>query len=74
MAIGIKPALFPEQLVSINDCSLQRLIKQMVITGNKRVTCLAWVNHGFTGEQVGADMVMVNHCPQTMEHICRLRL
>ena len=27
------------------------------------------LNHGFAGEQVGADMVMVNHALQTMEHI-----
>jgi len=61
--------LFPEQLVSImialteankaNGC-LQ------VIKGSHK---LGRVNHGFTGEQVGADMVMVNHCLQTMEHV-----
>jgi hypothetical protein len=27
------------------------------------------VNHGFAGEQVGADMVMVDHALQTMEHV-----
>ncbi len=61
--------LFPGQLVSImialteankaNGC-LQ------VIKGSHK---LGRVNHGFTGEQVGADMVMVNHALQTMEHV-----
>ena len=61
--------LFPEQLVSVmialteanqaNGC-LQ------VIKGSHKI---GRVNHGFAGEQVGADMVMVNHCLTTMEHI-----
>ena len=61
--------LFPEQLVSVmialteankaNGC-LQ------VIKGSHKI---GRVNHGFAGEQVGADMVMVNHCLATMEHI-----
>lgn len=61
--------LFPDQLVSVmialteankaNGC-LQ------VIKGSHK---LGRVNHGFAGEQVGADMVMVNHCLQTMEHV-----
>ena len=61
--------LYPDQLVSVmvalteankaNGC-LQ------VIKGSHK---LGRVNHGFAGEQVGADMVMVNHALQTMEHV-----
>ena len=61
--------LYPDQLVSVmialteanqsNGC-LQ------VIKGSHKI---GRVNHGFAGEQVGADMVMVNHCLSTMEHI-----
>ncbi|HRI22500.1 MAG TPA: phytanoyl-CoA dioxygenase family protein, partial [Panacibacter sp.] len=61
--------LFPDQLVSImialteankaNGC-LQ------VIKGSHK---LGRVNHGFAGEQVGADMTMVNNALQTMEHL-----
>ena len=61
--------LFPEQLVSVmvalteankaNGC-LQ------VIKGSHKMGRL---NHGFAGEQVGADMTMVNHALETMEHI-----
>lgn len=59
--------LFPDQLISVmvalteankgNGC-LQ------VIKGSHK---LGRVNHGFAGEQVGADMVMVNNALQTME-------
>lgn len=61
--------LFPDQLVSImialteankaNGC-LQ------VIKGSHK---MGRVNHGFAGEQVGADMTMVNNALQTMEHV-----
>jgi ectoine hydroxylase-related dioxygenase (phytanoyl-CoA dioxygenase family) len=61
--------LFPDQLVSVmvalteankaNGC-LQ------VIKGSHK---MGRVNHGFTGEQVGADMTMVNHALETMEHV-----
>ena len=61
--------LFPDQLVSVmialteankaNGC-LQ------VIKGSHK---LGRVNHGFAGEQVGADMVMVDHALKTMEHV-----
>jgi ectoine hydroxylase-related dioxygenase (phytanoyl-CoA dioxygenase family) len=65
--------LFPDQLISVmvaltaankgNGC-LQ------VIKGSHK---LGRVNHGFAGEQVGADMVMVNNALQTMELIyCEL--
>lgn len=61
--------LFPDRLVSVmvalteanktNGC-LQ------VIKGSHK---LGRVNHGFAGEQVGADMVFVNNCLKTMEHV-----
>ncbi|MEP6466702.1 MAG: phytanoyl-CoA dioxygenase family protein [Parafilimonas sp.] len=61
--------LFPEQLVSVmialteankaNGC-LQ------VIKGSHK---MGRVNHGFAGEQVGADMTMVNNALKIMEHI-----
>ena len=61
--------LFPDQLVSIMIA---------LTTANKENGCLqvikgshkmGRVNHGFAGEQVGADMVMVEHALETMEHI-----
>jgi ectoine hydroxylase-related dioxygenase (phytanoyl-CoA dioxygenase family) len=61
--------LFPDQLVSVmialteankaNGC-LQ------VIRGSHK---LGRLNHGFAGEQVGADMVMVTHALKTMEQV-----
>ena len=61
--------LYPDQLVSVmialteankaNGC-LQ------VIKGSHK---LGRVNHGFAGEQVGADMVMVENALKTMEHV-----
>ena len=61
--------LFPDQLVSVmialteankaNGC-LQ------VIKGSHK---LGRVNHGFAGEQVGADMVMVDHALKTLEQV-----
>lgn len=61
--------LFPDELVSVmialteankaNGC-LQ------VIKGSHK---LGRVNHGFAGEQVGADMVMVDNALKTMEHV-----
>jgi ectoine hydroxylase-related dioxygenase (phytanoyl-CoA dioxygenase family) len=61
--------LYPDQLMSVmvalteankNNGCLQ------VIKGSHK---LGRLNHGFAGEQVGADMVMMNHALQTMEHI-----
>ena len=65
--------MFPDQLLSVmialtpanqeNGC-LQ------VIRGSHK---LGRVNHGFSGEQVGADMVMVNNALKTMELVyCEL--
>jgi ectoine hydroxylase-related dioxygenase (phytanoyl-CoA dioxygenase family) len=59
--------MFPDELLSVmvaltpanklNGC-LQ------VIKGSHRI---GRVNHGFSGEQVGADQVMVDNCLRTME-------
>jgi ectoine hydroxylase-related dioxygenase (phytanoyl-CoA dioxygenase family) len=59
--------MFPDQLISV----------MVALTpANKENGCLQFirgshkmgrVNHGFAGEQVGADMVMVNNALQTME-------
>ena len=59
--------MFPDQLISV----------MIALTpANKENGCLQFirgshkmgrVNHGFAGEQVGADMVMVNNALQTME-------
>jgi ectoine hydroxylase-related dioxygenase (phytanoyl-CoA dioxygenase family) len=61
--------LYPDQLTSVmialteankaNGC-LQ------VIRGSHK---MGRVNHGFAGEQVGADMVMVDHALNTLEHL-----
>jgi ectoine hydroxylase-related dioxygenase (phytanoyl-CoA dioxygenase family) len=66
--------MFPDQLISVmvaltvankeNGC-LQ------VIRGSHKI---GRVNHGFSGEQVGADMTMVNNALQTMELVyCELQ-
>ncbi len=61
--------LFPDQLVSVM-IALTPANKEngclQVIKGSHK---LGRVNHGFAGEQVGADMVMVNHCLKMMEHV-----
>lgn len=61
--------LFPDQLVSIM-VALTEATKEngclQVIKGSHK---LGRVNHGFAGEQVGADMVMVNHSLSIMEHV-----
>lgn len=59
--------LFPDQLVSVM-VALTPATKEngclQVIRGSHK---MGRVNHGFAGEQVGADMVMVNNALQTME-------
>ena len=61
--------LYPDQLISIM-VALNKANKLngclQVIKGSHK---LGRVNHGFSGEQVGADMVMVNHALNTMEHV-----
>ena len=59
--------MFPDQLLSVM-VALTPANKEngclQVIKGSHK---LGRVNHGFSGEQVGADMVMVNNALQTME-------
>lgn len=59
--------MFPEQLISVM-VALTHANKQngclQVIKGSHKI---GRVNHGFAGEQVGADMVMVDNCLKTME-------
>ncbi|KAA2245552.1 phytanoyl-CoA dioxygenase family protein [Chitinophaga agrisoli] len=59
--------MFPDQMVSIM-IALTHANKEngclQVIKGSHK---LGRVNHGFAGEQVGADMVMVDNALQTME-------
>jgi ectoine hydroxylase-related dioxygenase (phytanoyl-CoA dioxygenase family) len=61
--------LFPDQLVSVM-IALTEANKEngclQVIKGSHK---LGRVNHGFAGEQVGADMIMVNHALEVMEHV-----
>lgn len=59
--------MFPDQLLSVM-VALTAANKEngclQVIKGSHK---MGRVNHGFVGEQVGADMVMVNNALQTME-------
>ncbi|HLK28817.1 MAG TPA: phytanoyl-CoA dioxygenase family protein [Puia sp.] len=59
--------LFPEQLVSVmialTEAHKQNGCLQVIKASHK----LGRVNHGFSGEQVGADMEMVNHALTKME-------
>lgn len=61
--------LFPDQLLSIM-IALTPANKEngclQVIKGSHK---MGRINHGFAGEQVGADMVMVNHALSSMEHV-----
>jgi len=65
--------MFPDQLISVMT-ALTKATREngclQVIRGSHK---LGRVNHGFSGEQVGADMVMVNNALQTMELVyCEL--
>jgi len=65
--------MFPDQLISIM-IALTEANKEngclQVIRGSHK---LGRVNHGFAGEQVGADQVMVDNALQTMELVyCQL--
>jgi ectoine hydroxylase-related dioxygenase (phytanoyl-CoA dioxygenase family) len=65
--------MFPDQLVSVM-IALTKANKEngclQVIRGSHK---LGRVNHGFSGEQVGADLVMVNNALKTMDLIyCEL--
>jgi len=61
--------LFPDQLVSVmialTEANKAKGCLQVIKGSHK----MGRVNHGFSGEQVGADMTMVNHALETMEHI-----
>ena len=65
--------LFPDQLISIMIALTQANKENgclQVIRGSHK---LGRVNHGFAGEQVGADMVMVHNALKTMELVyCEL--
>ncbi|TWR26142.1 phytanoyl-CoA dioxygenase family protein [Mucilaginibacter achroorhodeus] len=66
--------MFPDQLMSVM-VALTAANKEngclQVIKGSHK---LGRVNHGFAGEQVGADMVMVNNALQTMPIVyCELQ-
>jgi ectoine hydroxylase-related dioxygenase (phytanoyl-CoA dioxygenase family) len=65
--------IYPDQLISVM-IALTEANKEngclQVIKGSHK---LGRVNHGFAGEQVGADMVMVNNALKTMELVyCEL--
>lgn len=65
--------MFPDQLMSVmvalTDANKQNGCLQVIKGSHK----LGRVNHGFSGEQVGADMSMVNNALQTMELVyCEL--
>ena len=59
--------MFPDQLISVM-VALTKATKEngclQVIRGSHK---LGRVNHGFSGEQVGADLVMVNNALKTMD-------
>ncbi|HEX2845427.1 MAG TPA: phytanoyl-CoA dioxygenase family protein [Chitinophagaceae bacterium] len=61
--------MFPDQLISVM-VALTAANKEngclQVIKGSHK---LGRVNHGFAGEQVGADITMVDNALKTMEHI-----
>jgi len=59
--------MFPDQLMSvmiaITAANEENGCLQVIRDSHK----MGRVNHGFAGEQVGADMIMVNHALKTME-------
>jgi ectoine hydroxylase-related dioxygenase (phytanoyl-CoA dioxygenase family) len=66
--------MFPDQLISvmvaITDANKENGCLQVIKGSHK----LGRVNHGFAGEQVGADMVMVENALKTMELVyCELK-
>jgi ectoine hydroxylase-related dioxygenase (phytanoyl-CoA dioxygenase family) len=58
--------MFPDQLISVmvalTEANKQNGCLQIILGSHK----LGRVNHGFAGEQVGADMVMVENALKTM--------
>lgn len=61
--------LYPEQLVSVMIALTEANVANGCLQVIKASHKMGRVNHGFSGEQVGADMAMVNHALQTMEHV-----
>lgn len=61
--------LFPDQLVSIMIALTPANKENGCLQVIKRSHKLGRVNHGFSGEQVGADMVMVENAFSTLEHV-----
>src|SRR5258706_11698948 len=61
--------LFPDQLVSVMIALTEANKANGCIQVIKGSHKLGRLNHGFAGEQVGADMVMVEHALKTMEHV-----
>ena len=61
--------LFPDQLVSVMIALTEANKANGCIQVIKGSHKLGRLNHGFAGEQVGADMVIVEHVLKTMEHI-----
>ncbi len=65
--------MFPDQLISVMVALTQATKENgclQVIKGSHK---LGRVNHGFSGEQMGADMVMVDNALKTMELVyCEL--
>jgi ectoine hydroxylase-related dioxygenase (phytanoyl-CoA dioxygenase family) len=61
--------LFPDQLISImvalTPANRENGCLQVVKGSHK----MGRVNHGFSGEQVGADAVMVGHAMNVLEHV-----
>ena len=61
--------LFPDQLVSVMIALTEANKANGCIQVIKGSHKLGRLNHGFAGEQVGADLVMVEHALKTMEHV-----
>ena len=61
--------LFPDQLVSVMIALTEANKANGCIQVIKGSHKLGRLNHGFAGEQVGGDMVMVEHALKTMEHV-----
>jgi ectoine hydroxylase-related dioxygenase (phytanoyl-CoA dioxygenase family) len=59
--------MFPDQMLSVmialTECTVENGCLQVIKGSHK----LGRVNHGFSGEQVGADMTMVNNALNTMD-------
>ena len=65
--------MFPDQLISVMTALTKANRENGCLQVIRRSHKLGRVNHGFSGEQVGADMVMVNNALQTMELVyCEL--